>query len=144
MTRRSIAVLLALLSAGLVGPARTVSPASAGVRASASRLANASEVRRRLGLDPEYRREAGVEAVKVAVLDFGFDGLGSGRAYLPEGSVLVEHYDPDFVRRFDLGDPEFRKGFEPGNTHGRQMAQIIWAISGGRPGGPRFYLLNAN
>ncbi|MCA1684785.1 MAG: S8 family serine peptidase, partial [Planctomycetia bacterium] len=82
--------------------------------------------------------------VKVAVLDYGFDGVGGGRNYLPENSVVVEHYDPAFVRRFDLGDPDYRKGFEPANRHGRVMAQIVWAVTGSLPGGPKFYLLNAN
>ena len=27
--------------------------------------------------------------------------------------MVVEHYDPEFVRRFGLGDPDYRKGFEP-------------------------------
>src|SRR5436305_1863568 len=27
--------------------------------------------------------------------------------------------------------------------HGRGMAQIVWAVTGGRPEGPKFYLLNA-
>ncbi len=86
----------------------------------------------------------GVESVKVAVLDYGFDGLGQGKGYLPEGTEIVEHYDPEFVRRFGLGDPEYRKPFEPLNRHGREMAQIIWAVTGSRPKGPKFFLLNAN
>jgi hypothetical protein len=111
---------------------------------SSAHLANADTVRARLGLSPAYDGVAGVEAVKVAVLDYGFEGLGDGRGYLPENAEVVEHYDPDFVRRFDLGDPAYRKDFEPGNRHGRIMAQIVWATTGARPGGPKFYLLNAS
>src|SRR5207237_2496237 len=33
---------------------------------------------------------------------------------------------------------------EPLNRHGRIMAQIVWAVTGARPEGPKFYLLNAN
>src|SRR6185437_5319662 len=73
-----------------------------------------------------------------------FDGVGVGRTYLPQGAVVVEHYDPDFVRRHRLGDPEYRKPFEPLNRHGRVMAQIVWAVTGARPEGPKFYLVNAN
>ena len=113
-------------------------------RAGAARLADAREVRQRLGLVPEYEHFAGIEAVKIAVLDYGFDGLGGGRPYLPADAEVVEHYDPDFVRRFGLGDPEFRKAFEPLNRHGRVMAQIVWAVTGSHPRGPKFYLLNAN
>ena len=109
-----------------------------------ARLANEPEVRKRLGLVPEYENFAGIESVKVAVLDYGFDGVGIGRSYLPANTVVVEHYEPDFVRRHDLGDPEYRKTFEPLNRHGRIMAQIIWAVTGSHPGGPQFYLLNAS
>ncbi len=113
-------------------------------RASAARLTDAHEVRKRLGLVPEYEDIAGIEAVKIAVLDYGFEGIGGGRPYLPPDAEVVEHYDPDFVRRFGLGDPEFRKAFDPLNRHGRIMAQIIWAVTGSHPRGPKFYLLNAN
>ncbi len=110
----------------------------------ASQLADGQAVRARLGVVPEYERIAGVESIKVAVLDYGFDGIAEGRPYLPPSAEVVEHYDPEFVRRFELGDPEYRKGFEPLNRHGRVMAQIVWAATGSRPGGPKFYLLNAN
>ncbi len=82
--------------------------------------------------------------MKVAVLDYGFEGVGQGRRYLPDDTVLVEHYEPNFVRHFDLGDPEFRKPLEPLNRHGRVMAQIVWAVTGAHPEGPKFFLLNAN
>jgi hypothetical protein len=111
---------------------------------SVARLANAGEVRQRLGLAPGYDNVSGLEAVKIAVLDFGFDGVDGVRPYLPVNAVVVEHYDPEFVRRFHLGDPEYRKAFAPRNNHGRILAQIVWAVTGFRPGGPKFYLLNAN
>ena len=109
-----------------------------------SRLADSKAVRERLGVSPAYDNVSGVESLKVAVLDYGFEGLGSGRGYLPEGAELLEHYDPEFVRQFALGDPDLRKSFEPGNRHGREMAQIVWSVTGSRPTGPKFYLLNAN
>ena len=109
-----------------------------------SRLVDAKGVRERLGVGPAYDDVAGVESVKVAVLDYGFDGLGVGKGYLPASAEIVEDYDPEFVRRFGLGDPEYRKGFEPLNRHGREMAEIVWSVAGSRPGGPKFYLLNAN
>ena len=117
------------------------SPTSRGVTA---RLADVRAVRERLGLTPAYEGVTGVDSVKVAVLDYGFEGLVSGRGYLPEGTEVVEHYDPEFVRKFGLGDPEYRKPFEPLNRHGREMAQIIWSVAGSRPRGPKFFLLNAN
>ncbi len=109
-----------------------------------SHLADSKAVRERLGLSPAYDGVLGVESVKVAVLDYGFDGLAEGKGYLPESAEIVEDYDPEFVRRFGLGDPEYRKPFEPLNRHGREMAQIVWSVAGSRPGGPKFYLLNAN
>jgi hypothetical protein len=109
----------------------------------AARLADVSEVRRRLGVLPEYQH-VDASRLKIAVLDFGFEGLQEKRAYLPASAELVEHYDPAFVRRHQLGDPEFRRPFVPGNSHGRQMAQIVWAVTGHRPEGPKFFLLNAN
>ena len=36
---------------------------------------------------------------EVAVLDYGFDGVGGPRRYLPENAVLVEDYDADFATR---------------------------------------------
>src|SRR5579884_850833 len=111
---------------------------------SAARLANATEVRQQLGLLPEYRELPGLNRLKVAVLDYGFDGIKSGRPYLPKNTVVVEHYDAGLVRRFGLGDPAYHKAFAPGNPHGRLMAQIIWAMTGFDPRGPQLYLLNAN
>jgi hypothetical protein len=111
---------------------------------SAARLANAEEARQHLGLTPAYDNLPAIENLKVAVLDYGFDGSTGPRRYLPEDTVVVEHYDPEFVRRFHLGDPDYRKPFVPLNAHGRTMAQIIWAVTGFHPHGPKFYLLNAN
>src|SRR5947207_7749317 len=138
------ASLLALAACGLAGLAEPGEPDQSQRPPSAARLANAAEVRKRLGLATEYQNVAGIEAVKVAVLDYGFDGVDGVRPYLPKNAVLVEHYDAEFVRRNNLGDPEYRKPFDPGNRHGRSMAQIVWAVTGFHPGGPQFYLLNAN
>jgi hypothetical protein len=147
MRGKALAGLLALLVLAPPGAAQPPDLPPAGDApprpASGARLANAAEVRKRLGLVPEYEDVPGIESLKVAVLDYGFEGVGR-RPYLPDDAVVVEHYDPDFVRRFRLGDPEYRKGFEPGNRHGRTMAQIVWAVTGSHPGGPKFYLLNAN
>lgn len=150
MRGMAIAAILALLAGGRDGWAQGPEAGAADAKAptpavpgSASRLANPREARARLGLGGDYEGIAGIEGIKVAVLDYGFAGLGDGRPFLPAGAVVVEHYDPEFVRRFGLGDPEFRKPFEAGNRHGRFMAQIVWAVTGSYPGGPKFYLLNA-
>lgn len=145
-----IGLSLLLASTGTTGAqsAPSAAPSTGGKevaapKPSAARLYNAEEVRKLLGLT-DYGKPAGLEALKVAVLDRGFEGVGGGRAYLPADTVLVEHYAPDFVRRFNLGDPDFKKPFTPGNAHGRTMAQIVWAVTGSNPRGPRFLLLNAD
>ena len=111
---------------------------------SVARPMNTDRIRQRLGLTPGYATVRAVGAVKVAVLDNGFAGAGPDRPYLPKTVVVVEHYDPDFVRKFGLGDPNYRKPFVPGEAHGRLLAQLVWATAGGSPDGPQFYLLNAN
>src|SRR5256885_2009497 len=35
-------------------------------------------------------------------------------------------------------------GLHPMNADGRTLAQIVWAVTGFNPHGPKFYLLNAN
>jgi Subtilase family len=119
------------------------SPGGEPRKPSASRLRNADLVRRQLALLPAYSNLPGLMSIKVAVLDHGFDGVGD-RPYLPADTVVVEHYDAAFVRRFKLGDPAFQKPFVPGNSHGRSMAQLVWAMTGNSSHGPHFYLLNSN
>ena len=133
---------LAALHAGDKPPAPP--PGSARLH-SVARPAIPPDVRKQLGLGPEYEKLREVEQIKVAVLDYGFDGIDGGRPYLPANAVVVEHYDPEFVRRHDLGDPEFRKAVRP-RQHARPAS---WPRSSGRspgsdPDGPQFYLLNAN
>lgn len=140
--RTAVVCVLGLL---LGAPALAQTQATDARPGPAARIANADDIRERLGLKAGYAGvTTAVESIKVAVLDYGFDGVETGRPYLPPGFTLVEHYDPGFVQKFNLGDPAFRKGFDPGNRHGRVMAQAVWAVSGSRPKGPKFYLLNAN
>jgi len=111
---------------------------------SVARPVISSDIKKDLGLVAEYENVRAIERIKIAVLDYGFDGIDGVRPFLPANSVLVEHYDAEFVRRHNLGDPGYRKGFAPGNKHGRTIAQIVWAVTGQDPRGPQFYLLNAN
>ena len=137
-------LLVPALAALHAGDEPKVGPTPSGRLNSVARPVLSADMRKQLGLVPEYENVREVERVKIAVLDHGFDGVDGTRPYLPAGTVVVEHYDPEFVRRHGLGDPEFRKGFAPGNKHGRVMAQIVWAVAGQNPRGPQFYLLNAN
>jgi hypothetical protein len=117
---------------------------AAGPPGSVAQLANATELREKLGVPLVVGHESRLAELRVAVLDFGFAGIDPQRPCLPATAELVEHYDAEWVKRNELGDPTFRKGFEPGNPHGRLMAQTIWAVTGSKAEGPKFYLLNAN
>jgi hypothetical protein len=109
-----------------------------------ARIADPFQVRKRLGVSPEYDSTTSLANVKIAILDFGFEGFDPARKQLPPETVVVEHYPDEFIRTNELGDPAFKKGFMPGNNHGRLMAQIVWATANFAADGPRFYLLNAN
>lgn len=135
--------LLALLLAGLFAVAihaQQAEPPAAAV----AKLANIAVMQQKLGITRDYQNVPGIEKIKIAVLDFGFDGVEGKRPYLPASTVIVEHYDRAFIEKYHLGEPDFVKPFVPGNTHGRAMAQIVWGITGHHPEGPQFYLLNAN
>lgn len=118
--------------------------AAAGDPPAVSRPANADEARKTLRLFPDYAAPVNLANVTVAVLDTGFAGVDGNRPYLQADTKVVEHYPADFIARNKLGDPAFQRPFAPGDAHGRQMAQLVWAISGNRPEGPKFLLLNAN
>src|SRR6516165_3874938 len=108
-----------------------------------ARPADVNEVRTHLGLLPYTDTATQIGKIKIAVLDSGFAGA-KARPYLPQSAVLVESYDPEFVLKHNLGDPTFQKPLNPGDAHGRQLAQLVWATTGNWPDGPKFYLLNAN
>src|SRR4029079_16309347 len=90
MRWRATACLLALLAGGRPAWAQPEGPGPRapvpGHRPPASRMANGPEVPRRLGLVPDYEGIAGIEAVKGAVLDYGFGGIRDRRAYTPGGA----------------------------------------------------------
>src|SRR5262245_8750791 len=69
------------------------------VLTSTSRPVLSADMKKQLGLVPEYENLRAVEHLKIAVLDYGFDGIDGVRPYLPANTVLVEHYDPEFIRR---------------------------------------------
>lgn len=135
----SVFVLLACGTA-LGQPAAVPTPAPGRL----AQLANATDIRAKLGIVPAYRDVLNIGRTKIAVLDSGFEGFDPQRPCLPKSATIIEHYDQEWVQSRQLGDPMFRKGFEPGNAHGRLMAQSVWATTGQRPEGPQFYLLNAN
>ena len=88
----------------------------------------------RLGLAREYESAAGIERGQGRRARLRLRGRRAAAGpTCRRGAVVVEHYDPEFVRRYGLGDPDYRKGFEPVNRHGRVMAQIVWAVTGAPP-----------
>lgn len=78
--RASLVCLIALLGKGGPGQAQSVKLEPA---MGAAQLADATSVQKRLGVVPDYEGRADVESIKVAVLDYGFEGVGKGRSYLP-------------------------------------------------------------
>lgn len=138
---RSFIILVSLNITATIAYAQSISQSNP---TAVARLANIDIARQKLGLTSEYNNVPGIENIKVAVLDYGFDGIDGKRPYLPMNTVVVEHYDPAFIKKHNLGDPDFTKPFTPGNSHGRSMAQIVWGLTGHLPNGPKFYLLNAN
>src|SRR4051812_20029074 len=81
-------------------------------RPAVARPVGVEEVRKKLGLLADYN-SVPIKNVKVAVLDYGFEGVDGTRPYLPANTVVVEHYGPEFVRRNGLGDPAYQKPFMP-------------------------------
>ncbi len=140
--RRLGACLSVCLLAGLVVAVEPPEPTPS--LTAASKLTNAESVRRKLGLYSNYPAVPAIGTVKVAILDSGFDRFDGKRTYLPKKTEIVEHYDPEFIKANKLGDPAFQKPFVPGEAHGRLMAQLVWAATGGSQFGPQFHLLNAN
>jgi len=136
---RSLLLLVAAAPINAQELAAVVRPEPVGAR-----LMDVFQVRRRLGASPEYDAQRSLAGIKVAVLDFAFEGHEPSRKQLPPSTVVVENYPDDFVRANKLGDPGFTKGFAPGNNHGRLMAQVVWATTNFAADGPKFYLLNAN
>ncbi len=84
-----------------------------------------------------------ISQIKIAIIDNGFLGYQKGSGQLPDSTVLVQEYDPDFIKKYNLGNPAYKENMAQ-TEHGLQMAEIAWALSGGKSEGPQFYLLNAN
>lgn len=105
-------------------------------------LENMTEARKSLRLDA-YTNVEKLSKIKIAVIDNGFNGWEAEKKILPESTKLIAKYDPEFIKKFQLGDVETNENLAQ-TDHGRVMAQIIWGITGNNPSGPQFYLLNAN
>ena len=105
-----------------------------------TRLSDIDNVREYLGLSPRYDQVAGLEKIKIAIIDNSFEGYATHKDTLPDTVTLVEKYEPDFITRHHLGDPKQALGFSS-RDHGRRMAEIVWGATGSHPHGPELYLL---
>lgn len=108
----------------------------------AVQMENAQTIRTALGLN-QYAHRANLNTVKIAIIDNGFSGFEPDGKYLPLSATLVSQYNPEFIKKYSLGDPNYHLAAAQ-TEHGRIMAQVIWGITGAHAEGPRFYLLNAN
>jgi hypothetical protein len=96
----------------------------------ANEISNREQLRQRYGLS-QYDRsisKGSLASLKIAILDNGFAGFEAGRGLLPSSAELIE----------GPANPQAPSG------HGLGMAQIVWAMTGMVPEGPKFYLVNTN
>lgn len=108
----------------------------------AIQLENSDAIRKQLGLTA-YSQSKRLKDIKVAVIDNGFSGYDAEKKTLPSSTKLIAKYDPEFIKKYGLGDPETNEGLTP-SEHGHTMAQIVWWTTGATAEGPQFYLLNSN
>jgi hypothetical protein len=102
--------------------------------------------RLRRNFDLEQYDNVALDRVTVAILDRGFTGLvttdKSGEikikpGVLPPTAEAVVDFSPFFGDECK-GEPLLE------DPHGRLMAQTAWAMTGNKPRGPKFLLLNAS
>lgn len=101
--------------------------AAQSVAYAGSELLYPREIRQQLGLE-RYSTDRDWSRLKIAVLDNGFAGFIADGDTLPVSAELIPGPQNDFAP----------------TSHGLGMAQIVWALTGKTPQGPKFYLINAN
>jgi hypothetical protein len=94
----------------------------------ANELVNTDALRQKLGLMQYAPSASALSGLKIAVLDNGFAGFAAGSGQLPASAELI-------------AGPQNAAAPSP---HGLGMAEIIWAMTGKRAEGPKFYLVNTN
>lgn len=97
------------------------------------RVRNASELRQAYGLTEFRAQPAAMGGLKIAVLDNSFEGFIQNSDSLPASAELIRG-----PLRTAPG------GSTSASGHGLMMAQIVWAMSGSLPEGPKFYLIEAS
>ncbi|MEO5667366.1 MAG: S8 family serine peptidase [Bdellovibrionota bacterium] len=98
------------------------------------RVRNARELRNSYGLSEASPRIDELKGLKVAILDNSFEGFLQNRDSLPESAEFI---------RGPLKVPPVG-GSTQSAGHGLLMAQVVWAMTGSHPEGPKFYLVDAN
>lgn len=91
-----------------------------------SEIVNKEELKQRLGT--AAGNVGDLSQVKIAILDNGFRGFESSKGMLPDSAEYIAG---------PLNIPST-------SSHGLGMAQIVWAVSGQKPEGPKMYLVNTN
>lgn len=85
------------------------------------------KLRKALGVEGLKPSNYDLSNIKIAVLDNSFVDYQPGKGMLPESTEVIKGPKPNLSSDSD---------------HGTGMAQIAWAVSGRRPEGPKFYLVN--
>ncbi len=98
------------------------------------RVRNARELRSVYGLDAFTARPEALARLKVAVLDNSFEGFLQNQNSLPQSAEFI---------RGPLRTPP-SAGSTSSAGHGLLMAQVLWALSGNHPEGPKLYLMEAS
>lgn len=89
---------------------------------------NLESLRKQFGLQAFSPSKNSIRDLKIAILDNGFVGFQPGNGMLPESAELKNLT---------------AIGAAP-THHGLGMAQIVWAMTGKSPEGPKFFLVNTN
>lgn len=97
------------------------------------RVRNARELRSSYGLEAFTTRPEELSKLKVAILDNSFEGFLQNKDSLPQSAEFI---------RGPLRTPP-SSGSTSSAGHGLLMAQVLWALSGSRPEGPKLYLIEA-
>jgi len=109
----------------------------------ATKVTNGEELRKFYKLTPEYDPQPSMKDIKIFILDRGFAGVSTkpdaDHRYLPENVILKDTWGkPD-------DKPENKRlGLDDAETHGREMAQTVWAMTGmSETNTPQFFLVNS-
>ena len=143
------------IPAAPVAPAPAVVPAVAAAPAVETTVAVpvsprlVTQLRERYGLpvyDAVPSMAERLKTIKVAILDSGYGDRATLRQDLPEEVFrLVDTYSDAFNKRHNLVTSNGVKPLDNSDNHGRQLGQLVWAMTGlKKTVAPQIILMNAN